>query len=63
LFTTTSVASGGSTTLTAYANTTGLTTGLTYQGTITVTPSTGTALSIPVSFTVGSGGTGNWTVI
>jgi uncharacterized protein (TIGR03437 family) len=36
----------------------------TYTGTVTVTPTVGTALTIPVNFTVGSssGGNGNWTV-
>ena len=54
------VSSAASTTLTVVANTIGLTSGQVCQGTITVTPSTGTALRIPVTFTVA--GSGDWTV-
>ncbi len=54
------VSSAASTTLTVVANSIGLTSGQVCQGTITVNPSTGTALPIPVSFTVA--GSGGWTV-
>ena len=49
----TTVSSAASTTLTVVVNSSGLTSGQVCQGTITVTPSTGTALQIPVTFTVG----------
>ncbi len=54
------VSSAASTTLTVVANPSGLTSGQVCQGTLTVNPSTGTALTIPVSFTVA--GSGGWTV-
>jgi hypothetical protein len=50
--------SSGGTSLAVSANLSGLASG-TCQGTITVTPSTGAALSIPVNLTVGSGSGGN----
>ena len=61
-FSNSQVAPGGIATFTLYADASGLTTGSNYQGTVTVTPSIGTALAIPVTFTAGGGGTGNWTV-
>jgi uncharacterized protein (TIGR03437 family) len=55
------VNSNGSITVTA--NSTGLTSGLSYLGTVTVTPSAGSPLNISVNFSVGSGGgSGNWQV-
>lgn len=48
--------------ITITGNSSGLAAG-TYTGSVTVTPSTGGALTIPVNFTVGSGGgSGNWNV-
>ena len=59
---TNTISSSGGTTITVTASSFSLTSG-TYQGTVTVTPSTGTPLVINVSFTVGgSGGNGSWTV-
>jgi uncharacterized protein (TIGR03437 family) len=46
-------------TLTINANPAGLTAG-TYQGTVTLTPSTGTVLNITVYFTVSTSGNGGW---
>lgn len=49
--------------LTITASGIGLSSGVTYQGTVTVTPSTGTSLAITVNFTVGTGGSnGTWSV-
>jgi hypothetical protein len=61
-FSNSQVAPGGTATFTLYANASGLTTGSNYQGTVTVTPSTGTALAIPVTFTAGGSGNGTWNV-
>ena len=48
--------------ITITGNSSGLPAG-TYTGSVTVTPSTGGALTVPVNFTVGSGGgSGNWNV-
>ena len=60
---TNTISSSGGATITLGANSVSLTTGVTYQGTVTVTPSTGSPLVINVNFTVGgSGGNGSWTV-
>ena len=57
------ISSSGGATITLTANSSFLSTGFTYLGTVTVTPSTGTALIINVNFNVGtSGGNGSWTV-
>ncbi len=53
--------SSGGSTLTITADGTSLTSGLTYQGSVIVTPSTGTPLTIPVTFAVSAGVTnGAW---
>ncbi len=59
----TSVVSGATTSLLVTCNAFNLSSGL-YTGTITVTPSSGSPLAIPVNFTVGgnTGGNGSWTV-
>src|ERR1035437_7012158 len=55
------ISSAGGTTLTIDASAVSLPSG-TYQGTVTITPSTGSPLSITVNFTVGTGvGNGLWT--
>ena len=60
---TNTISSSGGATITLNASSASLTSGFTYQGTVTVTPSTGTALIINVNFNVGtSGGNGTWTV-
>src|ERR1019366_6334321 len=51
--------SGTSAILTIYGNPAGLSSG-TYQGTVTLTPSTGTTLTINVTFNVGGNGGGAW---
>src|ERR1039458_3271787 len=57
-----SVVLGAPVTLTVTATATGLTYGQAYAGTVTVTPSTGTALVIPVNFAVGTTNSPSWTV-
>ncbi len=60
---TSSISSSGGATITLFANSANLTSGITYQGSITVTPSTGTPLIINVNLNVGTGGgNGSWTV-
>ena len=60
-FSTNPVPAGGTTRFVcSTSNCSGLTSGLAYQGTITVTPSTGAALPIPVTFTAGGSGNGSW---
>src|ERR1039457_4246339 len=57
---TNTISSSGGTTLTIVANSSNLATG-SYQGTVTITPSTGLPLNITVNFTVGSTvGNGTW---
>ena len=58
-----SVVSGSPTSILVTASAFNLSAGL-YTGTITVTPSTGSALNLPVNFTVGGtgGGSGSWSV-
>src|ERR1017187_11680 len=57
---TNTISSSGGTTLTIVANSYNLPTG-SYQGTVTITPSTGLPLNITVNFTVGSTvGNGTW---
>jgi uncharacterized protein (TIGR03437 family) len=58
-----SVVSGSPATVNVTASAASLPNG-TYTGTVTVTPGSGTALSIPVNFTVGgtTGGNGQWTI-
>ena len=57
---TNTISSSGGTTLTVVANSSNLATG-SYQGTVTITPSTGLPLNITVNFTVGSTvGNGTW---
>ncbi len=57
-----SITSSAGATLTITGNSANLTSGLTYTGTVTLTPSTGTPLVINVSFTVGASVTnGVWT--
>src|ERR1035437_6587597 len=59
--TNTSLSSAAGASITIFANAFNLAAGFTYQGTVTVTPSTGTPLNITVNFTVGSGaGNGTW---
>ena len=59
--TNTSLSSAAGASITIFANAFNLAAGFTYQGTVTVTPSTGTPLNITVNFTVGSGaGDGTW---
>ncbi len=56
-----SITSSAGTTISLLANSASLPAG-TYQGTVTVSPNTGTALVINVNFTVGgTGGNGSWT--
>src|SRR5450759_3337759 len=57
-----SLSSAAGTSFTIIANSFNLTPGFAYQGTVTVTPSTGTPLNITVNFSVGgSGSNGTWT--
>src|ERR1035437_5727910 len=59
--TNTSLSSAAGASITIFANAFNLAAGFTYQGNVTVTPSTGTPLNITVNFTVGSGaGNGTW---
>jgi uncharacterized protein (TIGR03437 family) len=55
------IVSGGTATLGITANTAGLA-ATTYQGIVTLTPTSGTALPITVNLTVGSSGGGSWLV-
>ena len=57
------ISSSGGVTLTLFASSASLASGFSYQGTVTVTPSIGTALVINVNFNVGTGGgNGSWSV-
>jgi uncharacterized protein (TIGR03437 family) len=58
----TTVSSVQTSTLTVTANSSGLTNGQVCQGSVIVTPSSGTPLTIPVTFTVNGSGSGGWTV-